>query len=99
MAEPVAVVAGDRILLCSDGFWSPLRNEEIAAALAGAAPEAALQVLLGDAEERAGEHADNLSYVGLMMSGDDAPGALDTGSLAPGEVVMRFARESVSAAP
>jgi serine/threonine protein phosphatase PrpC len=99
MAEPVAVVPGDRILLCSDGFWSPLRNEEIAAALSGAAPEAALQVLLGDAEERAGEHADNLSYVGLMMAGDDAPGALLTGALAPGEVVMRFARESVSAAP
>jgi serine/threonine protein phosphatase PrpC len=96
-SEPIAIAHGDRILLCSDGFWSPVRNEEIAAALADEAPEAALRALLGAAEARAGDHADNLSYVGLTVADDNVPGALDTDSLAPGQVVMRFPGEAVPA--
>lgn len=92
-SEPTAVTLGDRILLCSDGFWSPVSNDEIAAALADKAPEAALHALLGAAEGRAGEHADNLSYVGLTVVSDDVAGALDTDALAPGEVIIHFPRE------
>ncbi len=96
-SEPVPLQPGDRLILCSDGFWSPVADEEIVAALAAEAPEAALQRLMGEAVGRAGIHADNLSYVALLVAREETEDMLDMDSLAPGEVVMRFPAELISA--
>jgi serine/threonine protein phosphatase PrpC len=89
MSQPVALAIGDRILLCSDGLWSPLTNEAIAAALSRDVSQAGLEALLREAERRAGAYADNLSYVMLAVEDDALEDAVDIDALAPGEVVVR----------
>jgi PPM family protein phosphatase len=51
---PLAVEPGDVFVLCSDGLHDPVRDEEIAEALAGAAPLAAAERLVALARERGG---------------------------------------------
>jgi serine/threonine protein phosphatase PrpC len=96
MAQPVTLRIGDRIMLCSDGLWSPVKNEEIAAALARDASETGLEALLREAEARAGAYADNLSYVALAVLDDAGEDSLDLDAVAPGEVVVRFGPESAA---
>jgi serine/threonine protein phosphatase PrpC len=57
--------AGDTVLLCSDGFWSPLGNERLLADLAGANVMEATPRLLDAAETLAGEGGDNLSVIAM----------------------------------
>jgi len=64
---------------------------------AAEAPEAALHRLMDEAVGRAGIHADNLSYVALLVAREETEDMLDMDSLAPGEVVMRFPAELISA--
>ena len=94
MSQPVTLRIGDRIMLCSDGLWSPVTNEEIAAALARDASQTGLEVLLREAECRAGAYADNLSYVVLAVDDDAGEDAVDMDGPTPGEVVVRFGFES-----
>lgn len=89
ISQPVALGHGHRILLCSDGLWSPLSNEEIAAALAGDASQIGLEILLREAESRAGACADNLSYVALAVADDTDEDGIDIDALAPGRVTVR----------
>lgn len=96
MSQPQVLRVGDRIMLCSDGFWSPVTDEEIAATLYRDATQTGLLALLRDAECRAGAYADNLSYVALAAEGDAGEDALDLKSLAPGEVVVHVAHDSIS---
>jgi serine/threonine protein phosphatase PrpC len=97
MSQPVVLRIGDRIMLCSDGFWSPVTDQEIAAALTRDATPTGLQALLREAESRTAAYADNLSYVALAVEGEAGEDLVDMTSLAPGEVVMHFASESNSA--
>jgi serine/threonine protein phosphatase PrpC len=83
-------------MLCTDGLWSPVKNEEIAAALARDASETGLEALLREAEARAGAYADNLSYVALAVLDDAGEDSLDLDAVAPGEVVVRFGPESAA---
>ncbi len=92
MSQAETLVSGDRIMLCSDGLWSPVTNEEIAAALTRDASRTGLEALLRDAECRAEPHADNLTYVVLAVG--DGADALDIDALAAGEVVVRFPGEA-----
>lgn len=62
---------GDALLLCSDGVWSPLAEDEIAALLRGAPLARAIPELLNRAQARTGAHADNLSAIGFVWGGDD----------------------------
>jgi len=89
MSRPVTLAIGDRLMLCSDGLWSPLANEEIAAALVRDASQIGLEALLREAEGRAGAYADNLSYVALAVEDDAGEDTVDIDALAPGEVVVR----------
>lgn len=61
--------AGDIMLACSDGFWSPLRGGRIAGLAGviegGVSLESALQKLAKAATERAAPHSDNTSVVAL----------------------------------
>jgi serine/threonine protein phosphatase PrpC len=59
--------AGDAFLLCSDGAWSELSDEEIGQAIGGSPPRDALATLLETARERADGHGDNCSMVLLKL--------------------------------
>jgi serine/threonine protein phosphatase PrpC len=72
-ADSVALQRGDVLLLCSDGLWGPLAQEELAAELAGADLEAALGRLVEHAERSAGRHGDNVSAIALAW--DEVPAA------------------------
>lgn len=67
---------GDFVLLCSDGVWDPLGDDDIARALEGAADlEAGLRALMDEAERRAGAGADNLSAIALRWNDASAAGS------------------------
>jgi serine/threonine protein phosphatase PrpC len=63
---------GDRLLLCSDGVWEMLRDEEIETMLRiEPAPQQAVQMIIQRANERGGE--DNLSAIVVACeAGEDA---------------------------
>lgn len=64
----VRVAAGDVLLACTDGFWSSLRDEEIAATLRpGADLRGALRVLADSAVRMAGKGSDNTSAAAVRV--------------------------------
>jgi serine/threonine protein phosphatase PrpC len=88
MSRPFPLVIGDRIMLCSDGLWSPVTNAEISAVLVHDASPTGLEALLREAEDRAGAYADNLSYAALAVEDDASEDGVDVDALEPGEVVV-----------
>jgi len=58
---------GDAFLLCSDGAWRDLADEEIAGAVECDAPRAVLGSLIGRARDRAQGRGDNCSMVLLRL--------------------------------
>ena len=52
--EPIAIQSGDVLLLCTDGLWGQVSNQEIASILAESAPNAACRALVALARERGG---------------------------------------------
>lgn len=65
-AEPAAAIPlqpGDVLLLCSDGLWSPLVDNEIAAGFLTTPLEAALNKFMDVAVSREGPRADNTTAV------------------------------------
>src|SRR5262249_31457894 len=61
--EPMPVREGDRFLLCSDGLYDLVEDEEIKAEIEKAEPQAACESLIALAKERGGH--DNIS-VGIL---------------------------------
>jgi serine/threonine protein phosphatase PrpC len=61
-----AVQAGDHLLLCCDGLWSMLTDEQIAAVVSRNTPEAACHHLIQMANQAGGE--DNISAIILSFS-------------------------------
>jgi PPM family protein phosphatase len=61
-----AVQAGDHLLLCCDGLWSMLTDEQIAAVVSRHTPEAACHHLIQMANQAGGE--DNISVIVLSFS-------------------------------
>ena len=57
--------ADDTLLLCSDGFWGPLRIRQLLKGLEAPSLRQSLLELADVAERRAGAHADNLSVLAL----------------------------------
>ena len=81
-AGPTPLRAGDKIMLCSDGLWGSVSDEEIAELLAlrpisDAVPELAEQAL-----RNAGPRSDNVTVLALEWLVDNAPdSAVSTRSL------------------
>ncbi|TCV84115.1 PP2C family protein-serine/threonine phosphatase [Sulfurirhabdus autotrophica] len=65
-SKKTPVREGDAFLLCSDGLWGELTNNEIAAILQTYPINQALPELLDHAEFRGGEDGDNLSGVAMI---------------------------------
>ncbi|ADE10643.1 protein serine/threonine phosphatase [Sideroxydans lithotrophicus ES-1] len=63
VAQPAAVQSGDTVLLCSDGFWSPLTDEEMAKLSSVPAMSQRLDELIEMAVYREGARADNTTAV------------------------------------
>ncbi len=64
---PVAVHAGDVLLLCSDGLWSPLSNIEIAETMAAGNLLRSLEKLVDIALLREQSRADNTTAVAVRL--------------------------------
>jgi len=65
------IQSGDTLLLCSDGFWSPLSNDEIAAGLLKEDLSASLTQLVEVALYRENERADNTTAVVVRLGEDE----------------------------
>jgi serine/threonine protein phosphatase PrpC len=63
VSAPTALVAGDILLLCSDGLWGPLSAKIIGGALLTGDIARTMPQLLDEAERRAGRGCDNLSVI------------------------------------
>jgi PPM family protein phosphatase len=64
------LMTGDIVLMCSDGFWAPLGNDALNRRYAGGNVMAVTPRLLDEAEELAGETADNLSVIAVNWEDD-----------------------------
>lgn len=69
---PVTLQQGDKILLCSDGLWGSVGENEIVAHLASQAVADAVPDLVETALRNGGEHSDNVTVVALEWETPDA---------------------------
>ena len=76
LSRGAALEAGDVMLLCSDGLWGVLPEEELVAALSTGAVERAVPGLLRSALRVAGAGSDNVTGLAIAWQG-----ALDTGDV------------------
>ncbi len=68
VAESVAIDDGDAFLLCSDGWWEPLSDEDIARTLEGAdTAEQWLDAMQQQIEGRASPKQDNFSAIAVWV--------------------------------
>jgi serine/threonine protein phosphatase PrpC len=74
LSETVRLAAGDVLLLCSDGLWSPLSGKIISSAILKDGIMQAVPGLLDEAERRAGRECDNLSAI--AMGWEEQPGGM-----------------------
>lgn len=68
LGQPVAPVAGDSFLLCSDGLWAHFRDFELADAIASRSARGAAESLVDTARKRAGGSGDNISLVIVKLA-------------------------------
>jgi serine/threonine protein phosphatase PrpC len=64
---------GDLIVLCTDGFWSTVKKEEIASVLANTPVLEASPALMAEAERRGGDEGDNVSAIIVRWGPDIVP--------------------------
>lgn len=68
--EPLPVRAGDRFLLCSDGLYDLVEDEEIMRIVMLSAPQTACENLIALAKERGGHDNITVGIVGLKPEGE-----------------------------
>ncbi len=73
---------GDTLLLCSDGLWGPLSDDEITLTISLSPLIEAASQLMEQAEFRGGDTGDNLTMVGMHWGDQKAVGDPDTVSTA-----------------
>ncbi|MDD5324665.1 MAG: serine/threonine-protein phosphatase [Polaromonas sp.] len=69
---PVILQQGDKLLLCSDGLWGTLSDEEIVTQLASKSVSDAVPDLVEAALRSAGEHSDNVTVLAMEWETPDA---------------------------
>jgi serine/threonine protein phosphatase PrpC len=93
-ASSAELERGDLLLLCSDGLWGALAQEELLAQLPGADLDAALESLVTRAERVAGRHGDNVSAIALRWDEAPTPSAAPAAAPAPVAESAGMARET-----
>lgn len=72
---PVKLLAGDRLLLCSDGLWSAIPDPELARTLAAQPVSVTVPALIQRAVSALGRASDNTTAVAMAWEGEsDAAG-------------------------
>ena len=69
---PVMLQQGDKLLLCSDGLWGSLSDDEIVKHLAGKGVSVAVPDLVENALRVAGEQSDNVTALAMEWETPDA---------------------------
>ena len=72
VAGPVALQQGDRVMLCSDGLWSSLSEDDIVFELSQKPVDAAVPDLVEKALRQGGEASDNVTCIALEWEVPDA---------------------------
>ncbi len=65
IADPVTLGDGHVLLLCSDGVWSELNDQEIESYLRNHSLDQAIQQIMHHAESRGGRHCDNMTIIAM----------------------------------
>lgn len=65
VSEPLALREGDRVLLCSDGLWGVLEDEEIAQRLSDGPLPDSIPALVDRALQQGGRHGDNVTVIAI----------------------------------
>jgi len=73
LSEATPLLAGDVLLLCTDGLWGPLSAKLIGGAVQKAGIMQSVPELLDQAERRAGRECDNLSVIAMNWEEPAAP--------------------------
>jgi PPM family protein phosphatase len=71
VTEPVALKNGDKLLLCSDGLWGSLPEQEIVNQLSQKPVEQAVPELIDRALRQAGKNSDNVTGLALAWQMPD----------------------------
>ncbi len=78
VSQPTAVQSGDTLLLCSDGFWSPLTDEEMAKLSTVPSLPERLDELVSMAVYREAARADNTTAVVARLGDREEEHATDS---------------------
>jgi serine/threonine protein phosphatase PrpC len=85
---PVTLMQSDRVMLCSDGLWSMLSDDEIVFELSQKAVDIAVPDLVEKALKNAGETSDNVTCIALEWETPDdfesSRGAVHTDTISEG---------------
>jgi PPM family protein phosphatase len=71
LSTPLSLQHGDRVMLCSDGLWGTVNDEQITAVLVKNALEHAVQELVELALKRGGPRCDNVSVLAFEWETDE----------------------------
>ncbi len=91
---PVALRCGDRVMLCSDGLWSALSDDQIVRELSNKPVDMAVPDLVEQALRASGSSSDNVTCLGLSWDTPDQIEAFDANE-APEAVTGGFFASTV----
>lgn len=84
VSDPLQLQQGDKIMLCSDGLWDPLPEDQLVRELSIQPVAEAVPALVTQALRAAGRHADNTTVLAMEWETPDLPatsGAVSTDSI------------------
>ena len=88
MTGPVPLHQGDRLLLCSDGLWGPLQEEDIVYHLSQKPVGESAPDLVEEAMLKGGPHCDNVTVIAMEWETPDSfestKGTISTDSISEG---------------
>ena len=65
VTRPLVLQKGDTLMLCSDGLWASLSEQDIVTALSRNPVEISVPALVEKALTQAGDHSDNVTCLAL----------------------------------